>query len=102
MDKNEILSEKFRAIMSRGRRHRERDLYDMNFLLGKGAVPNRSEILKKFGEGGKRFSKEGLVEAIATIKPSWNGLVPFVSHTLQSYESVKESVMAKLKASGIL
>lgn len=102
MDRNEILSEKFRAIMSKGRHHRERDLYDINFLLEKGVVPDRSEILKKFDEAGKRFSKEALLEAISTVEPSWKDLVPFVSHTLEGYGNVKSDVIARLKTMGML
>lgn len=101
-DRKEILSEKFRTITSKGRRHRERDLYDMNFLLGKGVEPDMTSISKKFEEAQRRFSKEDLIESIKTIEPSWNDLVPLVGHTLGTYESVKGSVIARLKATGIL
>lgn len=102
MDRSEILSEKFRAIMSKGRKHRERDLYDMNFLLGKGVVPDRSEALKKLDDARMQFSKEALLEAISTVEPDWKDLVPFVSHTLEGYESVKSNVISKLKTTGML
>jgi len=102
MDRKEILSEKFRAIMSRKRRHRELDLYDMNFLLSKGVVPDRSEVLKKLGDAGMRFSEEALLDAISSIETDWKDLVPFVSHTLEGYDSVKSDVVARLKATGML
>ncbi len=102
MDSREILSEKFRAIMSKGRYHRERDLYDINFLLAKGVAPNSAEIQKKLDDVGKQFSKEALLNAISTIKPSWKDLVPLVSHTLEAYEKVKDDTVTRLKAAGIL
>lgn len=102
MDRGEILSEKFRAIMSGKRKHRERDLYDINFLLGKGALPDRSEVLKKLDGAGMRFSPEALLGAIGAVEPSWRDLAPFVGHTLESYENVKGNVIAKLKATGML
>ncbi len=102
MDRKEILSEKFRAITGNGRNHRERDLYDINFLLDKGVVPDHAEIAKKFSESGRRFSKEALLKAISTIGPSWNDIAPFVGHRLEDYESAKTNVITKLKATGIL
>lgn len=102
MDMRDILAEKFRAIMSKGRRHRERDLYDINFLLGKGTAPGRAEMLEKLGEAGMRFSKELLLEAIGSVRPGWKELAPFVSHTPEAYEKVKDATIARLKATGIL
>ena len=102
MDKAEILSEKFRAIMSKGRRHKERDLYDINFLIQKGAVPNQPEILKKLEEASIPFSKAALNGAIDGIKPTWNDLAPFVSHSLEDYAHVKRNIMNVLEERGIL
>lgn len=102
MDKDEILSEKFRAIASAGRYHKERDLYDINFLLGKKTVPKRIEIVKKFEEAGKVFSKDELVAAIDAVGPSWKELEPFVSHRLDEYKNVRSNVIAGLEAAKVL
>lgn len=102
MDKREILSEKFRAIMSRGRHHKERDLYDINFLTEKGVLPERSEILQKLGEANMQFSEQMLLSEIDKIEPNWKNLAPFVSHRIEDYGYVKENVINKFKAAGIL
>lgn len=102
MDKQEILSEKFRAIMSRKRRHKERDLYDINFLMQKGASPNPSEILKKLEDSNMEFSKTALRESIDSIKSTWDDLAPFVSHKLEDYANVKKNVITVLEAREVL
>lgn len=102
MDRQEILAEKFRAIMSKGRRHKERDLYDINFLIGKGATPSHSEILKKLNEADMQFSKIALREAVDKIKSTWNDLAPFVSHRLEDYTYVSENVIKVLEGNGLL
>ncbi len=102
MDRGEILSEKLRAMTNRRRHHRERDLYDLGFLLGKGVLPDRREILRKFEEAGMQFSGKLLLEAIDSIKPNWSDLAPFVSHELRDYEKEREEVVSRLGTAGIL
>ena len=101
MAKEEILSEKFRAIMSKTRRHRERDLYDMCFLLAKGIVPDMEEVSKKLDEAGTLFSKEVLLEAIEGVSSSWKDLEPFVGGRLESYDSARERTVGFLQRFGI-
>lgn len=96
MDKTEIMAEKVRALMSPKRRHRERDLYDINFLLGKKTELDKKLLMKKLAEAGLTFSAEKLNESIGTISPTWKALVPLVQHRLEDYSKVAEYVKLEL------
>lgn len=97
MEKDEILAEKVRAIMSKGRKHKERDLYDLYYLLTKNTHINKKMIEKKLEESMLSFSDKKLASSINEVKETWNGLVPFVQHNLESYSHVKNFVIAAFK-----
>ncbi len=102
MDRREMLAEKVRAIMSAGRRHKERDLYDMYYLLGKGTPLERGLVMKKLEESKTVFSKEALRECIGGVRVTWNALQPFVQHTLEEYGHVSRTVIDTMKRDGLL
>lgn len=94
MNPNEMLSEKFRAICSKGRHHRERDLYDVYVLMGKGFMPDRKVVGAKFSKVSLKFSTASFGENVASIADTWERLRPLVQHTLEDYGRVKDYVMA--------
>jgi predicted nucleotidyltransferase component of viral defense system len=96
MDKNEILAEKIRAIMGPKRRHKERDLYDMYFLLSKSAIIERKIVVKKLKEAGMELSMEKLNGEIAKIGNNWKELDLTVRHRLEEYSYVKSYVSERL------
>jgi predicted nucleotidyltransferase component of viral defense system len=102
MDRREILAEKVRAMMSKGRKHKERDLYDMYYLFGKGTPIDNGVVLKKLNEAKISFSKEELLKNIEHVKATWGSLQPFVQHTLEDYGYVSKAVMAALEKNKVL
>lgn len=102
MDAREIFSEKIRAIMSAGRRHRERDLYDIYYLAGKKTMAGKEVILAKLKESEMEFSADSLSKNIESVKSTWAYLEPFVQHKLESYDYVKEFVNENLENIGVL
>jgi len=77
MKKEEILAEKVRALMIRGR---ARDLYDIAFLLKKGISFKEDLISKKLVYYKKTFDAEEFTRQATSIKNLWqselHGLVP--------------------------
>ncbi len=102
MDMREIIAEKVRAIMSRKRRHRERDLYDMYFLTGKEVDIKKEVVMKKLEQSHITLSRETLKEAIASVEKSWEELDPFVVQKLPSYERAKQQVLEALERAKLL
>lgn len=92
MDASEILSEKVRAVCSKGRRHKERDLYDMYVLLGKGFTPDKKVLREKFDEVNLKFSNTKFKQYILRIEDTWTQLKPFVQHSLENYNDVSNYV----------
>jgi len=66
---DEIMSEKFRALVVR---KKARDAYDIWFLLNKGMIPNIDLIENKLDFYGLELKKELLEEAFADIEKIWN------------------------------
>ncbi|MCL4379641.1 nucleotidyl transferase AbiEii/AbiGii toxin family protein [Candidatus Marsarchaeota archaeon] len=102
MGKREILAEKVRAMMSKGRRHKERDLYDMYYLIGKDTRFNKEMILKKISESKITFSAEELVEYMKRVQATWKTLQPFIQHTLEEYEYVSKTVISAMERDKVL
>jgi len=77
MKKEEILAEKVRALIIRGR---ARDLYDIAFLLKKGILLENELITKKLSYYKKRFDEKEFESKASSIKKIWeselHGLVP--------------------------
>ncbi len=97
MDKTEILAEKFRALLSKGRFHKERDLYDIYFLLSKETSINRKIVYAKLAESGIKFSQKELLDTIGRIHETWEALRPMVKHNLEKYDYVKDFVNERIE-----
>jgi predicted nucleotidyltransferase component of viral defense system len=102
MDSREILTEKVRAIMSKTRKHKERDLYDIYFLLGKKTKLDKNIVLEKLKESEMKFTKGDLLSNINGIADKWVQLEPFLSQKLLSYKETKISVIEGLKNADLL
>jgi predicted nucleotidyltransferase component of viral defense system len=77
MSKNEILSEKVRAIM---RRRKGRDVYDLWYLLTLGAEFDLNLIAKKFKYYGDKFTSAELIKRVEEFSEAdfIHDLRPFV------------------------
>jgi predicted nucleotidyltransferase component of viral defense system len=102
MDKRDILAEKVRALMSKGRRHKERDLYDMRFILEKGGELKREYALAKLKETGTEYSSELLSKNIDMIKSTWDQLEPLLPSQLMGYDVARGIVRQGLEKAGLL
>jgi len=95
MDKEEILAEKFRALLSPERKHRNRDLYDIFFFLQKQTTIRKELVMKKIKESHTDLNIGDIPNSINSIERTWKDLEPFVQHRLEEYETVKEFVLKK-------
>ena len=68
MKKEEILAEKVRALIIRGK---ARDLYDLAFLIKKGVSFDYVLINKKLTYYKKTFNQEEFIQKVKSIKPLW-------------------------------
>ncbi len=93
MKREEIFAEKVRAIMSKRRKHRERDIYDLAFLIRKGTIINKGAIRKKLMESNIEPSFKSLTESIGNIENNWKDLSPLVKMPLESYEDAKNTII---------
>ena len=102
MKREEILAEKIRALMSQKRKHRERDLYDIYFFLGKGTRANREVVRKKLLEADIEPSIEGFAKAVDGVAATWKSLEPMVQHRLEDFSYVSDFVSKRIRESGAL
>jgi predicted nucleotidyltransferase component of viral defense system len=102
MDKRDILAEKVRALMSSGRRHKERDLYDMRFIMEKGGELKKEYVLAKLKESGIDYSSELLSKNIDMIRSTWDQLEPLLPNQLMRYDVAKGVVRQGLEKAGLL
>jgi len=98
MKKEEMLTEKVRAIYTR---HKGRDLYDLYFLaVILKTVISISLIHEKFKRYGvaERFSSESFSRRIEELRPYWNDLKGIVNNfEALDFGSVKNSVVEAFK-----
>ncbi|EQD60678.1 protein containing DUF1814 [mine drainage metagenome] len=97
MQPDEIIAEKLRALVSPGRRHKERDLYDVYHFVGKGAEIIKRLVNAKLSEVNIDVSCNDIVKAIDSVRTTWDDLEPFVQHPLQRFEEVKILVVDAVK-----
>ena len=94
MKKEEILAEKVRALLIRGR---ARDLYDISFLLKKGISFDYKLINKKLSYYNKSFDEEEFIHQAEEIKKIWqselHGLIP----KIPAYDEILHLILEKLK-----
>jgi Domain of unknown function (DUF1814). len=90
MDKDEILAEKARALLTR---RRPRDLYDTYFLLNKGARIDFDLINKKLEYYSKKFDLSVLVSRINDLKSEWNKELGIVMEYPPDFQVIAEFVL---------
>jgi len=91
---DEMLAEKVRALLTRDK---ARDVYDLWFLLNKGARPNIGEVNKKLKKYGMVFDKKQLIAELDEKEKSWESdLGGLLIGSLPEFKSVREAILEKL------
>lgn len=89
----EILAEKMRTILSR---NKPRDVYDLWFLLKRGAKIDLGLINKKLKLIGKKFSKKEFFEKIEEKRGLWESdLSQMIIGDLPDFDAVKKEIVKK-------
>ncbi len=94
MDSNEILAEKVRAIMTR---HKARDLYDLWFLLKKGATADFSLIGKKLDYCKKNYSFGEFEEAVLAKQKNWLPELRILMKSVPDFGETSATVLEQFK-----
>ena len=94
MDKDEILAEKARALLTR---RRARDLYDTYFLLNKGAKIDFELINKKLEYYSKKFDLSVLVSRINDLKSEWNKELGILMEYPPDFREMAEFVLRSFR-----
>ena len=94
MDMREISAEKVRAVITR---EKARDVFDLHFVLRKGAVPEESLINEKLKYYKMKFDTERLREKLESKHGIWKAeLAPVVFGSLPDFDQVKGEIMSHL------
>jgi len=96
MDLKEILAEKVRALMWRGK---ARDLYDLWFLLRKNVVLDIDLINKKLEYYNLKFNREEFFQKLKAIEKIWEEELKPLVNVLPSFKVVEKDVIEKFKES---
>jgi predicted nucleotidyltransferase component of viral defense system len=90
MNLNEILAEKIRTVLQR---QKARDIYDIHFILKKGAKANKKLIQEKCQKLGLDFDKDLFTKRVKEIKKIWQQeLLGYVSFIPDFNEVLKEII----------
>ena len=92
MNINEILAEKVRALMTR---RKPRDLYDLYFLLHKGAIVNRALINRKLELYEKRFLEKEFVSSINSLEDVWEKELSILMRRIPEFKEIKDYVIER-------
>ena len=93
LTKDQLLAEKVRALLVRGK---PRDLYDVHFLLVRGATASRELLDLKMGLYRRRFTASGLEKGIASARRAWaRDLEPLLGQ-VPPFEAIADEVRARL------
>ncbi|MDG6220776.1 MAG: nucleotidyl transferase AbiEii/AbiGii toxin family protein [Candidatus Thermoplasmatota archaeon] len=91
MDIKEMTAEKVRAVMTR---NKARDLFDLFFLLERGAQVQKSMIDKKLSYYDVTFEETSFVEGLENKRDIWvSELKPMLFGELPKFDTVKEQVL---------
>lgn len=93
MQKDEMLSEKVRAIMSR---NKPRDVYDAWFLLKKGARPNQALIDGKLSFIGKKFSASAFRQSVNEKEKGWKAELGKLMKNVPGFAETSEYVIKEI------
>ena len=93
MKKEEILAEKTRALLTRGR---ARDLYDIAFLLKKDVQWNEDLVNKKLAYYKKRYESEEFKKNILAIKNIWDAELHGLVYQLPQFDDIIKTVLSTI------
>ena len=93
MSREEILTEKVRAIITRDR---PRDLYDLWYLLSHGVEIKKDWVVEKIKYYKKDFSKEEFFQALKKYEKLW-GKMPELVNDVPDFKEVVKLVHEKFK-----
>jgi len=93
MKKEEILAEKVRALMIRGK---ARDLYDLVFLIKKDVSLDHTLIDKKLSYYKKTYNQEEFIQKVKSIKTLWQSELHGLVQKTPSYDDALKFVLKKL------
>jgi predicted nucleotidyltransferase component of viral defense system len=96
MDKDEILAEKTRALLTR---RRPRDLYDIYFLLHKDAKINLDLINRKLEYYNLKFDLESLITRIKDLKDEWYKELSILMRNPPEFQEIADFVLKAFRAS---
>ena len=90
----ELFAEKIHAL---GNRAAPRDLYDVWFLFGKGIIPDKETVRKKFAYYKEKFDLHSLELMMPKIKVNWHNELRQVMPNVPSVEHISKEVLDKLR-----
>jgi predicted nucleotidyltransferase component of viral defense system len=93
LTKDHLLAEKVRALLVRGK---PRDLYDVHFLLVRGATASRALLDLKLGLYRRRFTVSGLARGIASARRAWTRDLEPLLGQVPPFLAVADEVRARL------
>lgn len=93
MSIDEMFSEKIRAVLTR---RKARDLYDIYFLLHKGAKMNVDYVNRKLEFYGTKFTKKGLASSVRDLKPIWTRELSDLMRITPDFAAVERYVFGAL------
>jgi predicted nucleotidyltransferase component of viral defense system len=93
MQEREILAEKVRAVMSRGK---ARDVYDLRFLLEKGVPFDLELVRKKLEFYGEKWDIAKFRRGLLEKKPTWKTELSHLVSTVPDFEETRKSILSKV------
>ena len=94
MPLGEILAEKIRALFTRDK---PRDIYDIWFLLKKGAHTTLHDVNKKLKLYGEKFSREKFIEKIDEKRKAWDiDLRGLIKGKLPDFNAIKKEIVESI------
>ncbi len=94
MQEKEILAEKVRAILTRGK---ARDIYDLWFLLRKGVDFDSELVRKKLEYYGMRWDEKEFERSIEIKSNIWESELRPLLRNIPGFESVKKELVQILR-----
>ncbi len=94
MDEREILAEKVRAVMSRGK---ARDVYDLRFLLEKGVPFDAGLVGKKLGFYGEKWDPGKFKSGLLGKKPFWKTELSGLVASVPDFEETRKVILSKVR-----
>ncbi len=93
MSKEEIVAEKTRALLTRAK---ARDLYDLAFLLKKGASWDETLVNKKLTYYKKTFDTAEFKDAIVRLKTVWKSELHGLLPRIPEFEDIQKTVLTTI------